>query len=512
MIVFPGILSDGSIASSTTAAAIRTSLGIDTDDTVTFGGVIGTRGAIGVNATIAGTSLLYPATNYGMTLVVQETKTDLSASKVGTWVQLEADPVANSNTGLYAFMSSNYVKTANDKNIGRIYGSWTEAIHQGTGTLTTAYGGFSVGQANAASPLTNNYGFRSEAYGGTSNYAMSLRAIRNASYGVIGAGSTYGLESVVANTEAISSGTDTNYGVASFVTRTGATGGTVASYGFYSQMTVDNAGAGSHFSYDYYAAARSGSSDADYFLWFGSPGVYRIKADGVMAYYNPAFSPAYTPNAVNYERVVQQWSGNVLQYGLEAGGTGVLRGLQLLGATLAMTTTAVTFTAPASSDVQLVLNTTTANRYATIAFKQAGTQKFTLSLEGPDQAFGIYHGATDKYPIWIDPSDNIGLCQVTFGTSAARVFAQASGTAPSTSPPDCYQLYSADISAGVAAPHVRTENGKVVRIYQVLGWSLPTGTLSRAAFDQSTVTLPELAQRVAAILTDLYSGHQLIGA
>lgn len=47
------------------------------------------------------------------------------------------------------------------------------------------------------------------------------------------------------------------------------------------------------------------------------------------------------------------------------------------------------------------------------------------------------------------------------------------------------------------------------------GWTLPTGTLSRATFDQSTVTTAQLAQRVAALITDLYgsgSGHGLIGA
>ncbi len=35
------------------------------------------------------------------------------------------------------------------------------------------------------------------------------------------------------------------------------------------------------------------------------------------------------------------------------------------------------------------------------------------------------------------------------------------------------------------------------------GWSLPTGTISRATFDESTVTLPELAQRLAALVEDL---------
>jgi hypothetical protein len=72
----------------------------------------------------------------------------------------------------------------------------------------------------------------------------------------------------------------------------------------------------------------------NYFLWYDSPGVYRVKGDGVMAYYNPAFSPQYTPGAVNFERVVQQWNANVLEYGTEAGGTGVQRNLRLLGAAI----------------------------------------------------------------------------------------------------------------------------------------------------------------------------------
>jgi hypothetical protein len=72
-----------------------------------------------------------------------------------------------------------------------------------------------------------------------------------------------------------------------------------------------------------------------YFLWFDSPGVYRVKNDGVMAYYNPAFTPQYTPGATAFERVVQQWNGNVLEYGTEAGTTGgVLRGVRIMGASL----------------------------------------------------------------------------------------------------------------------------------------------------------------------------------
>lgn len=46
-----------------------------------------------------------------------------------------------------------------------------------------------------------------------------------------------------------------------------------------------------------------------------------------------------------------------------------------------------------------------------------------------------------------------------------------------------------------------------------LGWGVPTGTLTRTTFVTSTVTLPQLAERVAALIADLeaISGHGLLG-
>jgi len=61
---------------------------------------------------------------------------------------------------------------------------------------------------------------------------------------------------------------------------------------------------------------------------------------------------------------------------------------------------------------------------------------------------------------------NTGIGQTTFGTSATKTLAISTGTAPGSSPADCFQLYSADITAGNAAAHFRTENGAVVKIYQ----------------------------------------------
>jgi hypothetical protein len=40
------------------------------------------------------------------------------------------------------------------------------------------------------------------------------------------------------------------------------------------------------------------------------------------------------------------------------------------------------------------------------------------------------------------------------------------GVAPTTSVADGFQQYSADITTGNAAPHFRTENGAIVKVYQ----------------------------------------------
>lgn len=47
-----------------------------------------------------------------------------------------------------------------------------------------------------------------------------------------------------------------------------------------------------------------------------------------------------------------------------------------------------------------------------------------------------------------------------------NVLAIVSQTAPSNNITDAFQVYSADITAGNAAPHFRTENGNIVKIYQ----------------------------------------------
>jgi hypothetical protein len=63
-------------------------------------------------------------------------------------------------------------------------------------------------------------------------------------------------------------------------------------------------------------------------------------------------------------------------------------------------------------------------------------------------------------------AQGIGLGQTTFGTSATKTLAVSTGVAPTTSPADAFQMYSADITAGNAAAHFRTEGGAVIKLYQ----------------------------------------------
>lgn len=69
--------------------------------------------------------------------------------------------------------------------------------------------------------------------------------------------------------------------------------------------------------------------------------------------------------------------------------------------------------------------------------------------------------------IFNSTSGNVAIGGTSFGSSSDKVLAQYTGTAPSTSPADAFQMYSADIVAGNAAPHFRTENGDIIKLYQL---------------------------------------------
>ena len=111
--------------------------------------------------------------------------------------------------------------------------------------------------------------------------------------------------------------------------------------------------------------------------------------------------------------------------------------------------------------------------YALVYNSVAGT---TIS-----NAYGMYIDVTqntgtiaNRWGIYVDTgvlggnyfSTNVGIGTTAFGSSATKTLSIGSGTAPTTSPADAFQMYSADQTAGNACPHFRTENGGIVKLFQ----------------------------------------------
>lgn len=69
---------------------------------------------------------------------------------------------------------------------------------------------------------------------------------------------------------------------------------------------------------------------------------------------------------------------------------------------------------------------------------------------------------------------NLGFGLTSFGTNGTRVVGLGTGVAPTTSPANGFQMYSADQAAGNACAHFRTENGKVIKLYQQAHIADPT--------------------------------------
>lgn len=93
--------------------------------------------------------------------------------------------------------------------------------------------------------------------------------------------------------------------------------------------------------YGVWCPSLAGIATNGYSFWHDDQGVYRIKSDNtfdsvyqaIPALYNPQFTK-YTAGAANYERIVQQWNGNVAEMGTEKGGDGTLRPLRFIGASV----------------------------------------------------------------------------------------------------------------------------------------------------------------------------------
>jgi hypothetical protein len=96
----------------------------------------------------------------------------------------------------------------------------------------------------------------------------------------------------------------------------------------------------------------------------------------------------------------------------------------------------------------------------------------------------------------------IGVGTGTFDASQTNGINVRSGTAPTTNVADVFVMYAADITAGNAAPHFRTENGNVIKIYQEttgVAASAFTANTGTAVNDASTFDGYTLKQVVKAL-------------
>jgi hypothetical protein len=102
---------------------------------------------------------------------------------------------------------------------------------------------------------------------------------------------------------------------------------------------------------------------------------------------------------------------------------------------------------------------------------------------------------------------NIIVGGTTANGVAKRVVAVYNGTAPNGNLTDAFQLYSAGITAGNAAPHFRTENGDVVKLYQEAAVTTVQG-LADALTNQGLLassTIPTIDELQIALTAQVFS-------
>jgi len=111
-----------------------------------------------------------------------------------------------------------------------------------------------------------------------------------------------------------------------------------------------------------------------------------------------------------------------------------------------------------------------------------------------------FHFRSDLQSLFFNKNTNVVLksnSALTSGThfeaAATNTFTIHNGTAPVANIADAYSQYSADIVAGNAAPHFRTENGSIIKLYKeiqpALSGSANTGDAATDALIEAMKTI-----------------------
>jgi hypothetical protein len=142
--------------------------------------------------------------------------------------------------------------------------------------------------------------------------------------------------------------------------------------------------------------------------------------------------------------------------------------------------------------------------YAGGATHIRGYSNSTLNLDysGGSSGWGINNQADTSRLLSVNDIGCLGLGIATFEASVTRAVYIATGVSPAASATDGFVMYSADITAGNAAAHFRTEGGAIIKLYQqttgVAGAAL-TGGGGTALTDTDTFDGYTLKQIVKAL-------------
>jgi hypothetical protein len=106
--------------------------------------------------------------------------------------------------------------------------------------------------------------------------------------------------------------------------------------------------------------------------------------------------------------------------------------------------------------------------YAGGATHIRGYSNSTLNLDysGGSSGWGINNQADTSRLLSVNDIGCLGLGIATFEASVTRAVYIATGVSPAASATDGFVMYSADITAGNAAAHFRTEGGAIIKLYQ----------------------------------------------
>ena len=89
---------------------------------------------------------------------------------------------------------------------------------------------------------------------------------------------------------------------------------------------------------------------------------------------------------------------------------------------------------------------------------QAGTNSSDAAMQILSQAGSTY--------LFLRGDNNLGFGTSLVGATGTNTLSVFNGTAPSSNLTDTFQMYSNDVTAGNAAPHFRSENGAIIKLYQ----------------------------------------------